>query len=267
MDKQIRFVDLKYLDLLGGLHHLTIPIDNFALKRPFGIDGSSLAGFSSRKDSDLVVIADPKTRSVDPFFEEPTLSFFANIYHPDGSRFEADPRAIIEKAKKKARAYGRPYFQVELEFYIFRRLSVEHWPGGYSVAFESDDSASYHSPLPNDRFSRIRDRISQVLSRLGIPIRYHHHELGPGQQEIELELVPLDRIGDVITLARYVIKNVCATEGLKASFLAKPLSGAPGSGLHIHHLIRKKGSIFGRKRLTRIGRYYLGGLLTHAPAL
>ena len=268
MKKRYSLVDLKYPDLLGRLHHLTVPYAEFNMKKGYGIDGSSIPGFLERESSDLLIFADPKTEFVDPFFDEPTISYFGRICYPDGARSPADPRLILEKAKRLVKRLGQAYFLPEFEFYLFTRLQVERWQGGMSISFETDEKGSYHSVPPEDRYLQVRNEITRILNGLGVPVRYHHHEIGGGQQEIELKMTPIDRVGDDIILTRYVIANVARRNGLVASFMAKPLADQPGSGFHLHHLIRKEGrSIFGRKRLSETGRSYLAGMLYHALSL
>ncbi|HID31756.1 MAG TPA: glutamine synthetase [bacterium (Candidatus Stahlbacteria)] len=268
MRKSFDWVDLKYVDLHGGLHHLTLPYERFSLKEYYGIDGSSIPGFNDRTKSDLMIRADPGTEFIDPFFEKPTLSYLSVVYDPDGKRFDFDPRGVVMKIVQLARRFGDFDIRPELEFYIFRRFGVEHWAGGYSVTLEADDHATYHSSRPVDRYLPIRNEITEVLKGLGIPVRFHHHENGPGQQEIELERRPLTRVCDEIIITRYVISNVCNRHGLSATFLAKPLPGQPGSGLHLHQVLKRgKRSLFGRKTISKTGSFYLGGLLTHTPAL
>lgn len=268
MKKGFAFADLKYVDLLGKLHHLTIPIDRFNIKKGYGIDGSSIPGFTEREQSDLVIVADPRTEFVDPFFDDPTISYFADIYLPDGRRLPADPRFILERAVKLCRRLGQAYFLPEFEFYLFSRLEIEHWQGGMSISHETDDRGSYHSASPDDPHLEIRNRVTNLLKDLGIRVRYHHHEIGQGQQEVELVMTPINKVCDDIVLARYAIGNIARRNGLTACFLAKPLADQSGSGFHLHHTIKKKGrSIFGKKAISKIGRQYLAGILAHARAL
>ncbi len=295
-EHRIEFVDLMYTDLLGSWHHLTLPAARFderLLGRGVGVDGSSVVGFRATKAGDMVLVPDVSSHFVSPFAEHPTLCVLGNLMDvgaQDG--FPRDPRFVARKAERLLAA-ERPgessLWLPELEFFLFDSVVVWGQTGqaGYRITSTeagvvvgeamvpavSSRGKRYHAAAPEDRFADVRSEMCRVIASLGIPVKYHHHEVGfAGQVEIELAFMPLERAGDAVALAKWVIRSVAEQYGLFATFMPKPLFGEPGSGLHFHqYLLRDGRSVFhdptGPGPLSEVGRCYVGGLLRHGRAL
>ena len=296
---RVEFVDLKFCDLLGAWHHLTIPVS--ALKDELfqtgvGVDGSSLAGFSSIERGDMILMPDPSTAFIDPFFERPTLSLLGDFmlsedtivgYSRDPRRVARDSEKFLAQTLKGAQVILGP----EFEFYIFDRVNFNQGPDSAFYTLDSaeapwqasDDEENlgfkipykkgYHVGPPQDRTYNLRNSICSMLKNVGIELKYHHHEVGGGgQHEIEVNFAPLLDMADKSLLVKYMVKNEVFRQNKSATFMPKPLFNEPGSGLHVHqYLADKNGSLFfdakGPVRFSQLGRYYIGGMLKHVDSL
>ncbi len=280
-DKKIEYVDIKYIDLIGGLHHITFPVDRFpvSVEKGVGFDSSTLPGFKGVEVGDMVLEPDLRSGFIDPVFCRPTLSFFAGIHDPKtGGRFSRDPRSIGEKAEKnliKELKLSDALFLSEFEFYLFD--SCEYVNNGSTSMYrlglgERTTGSNYHTAPPQDQAGDFRSDLLTLIQGCGIKVKYHHHEVGQAQQELELELAPLLKTADAIMLVKYLVKNWASKIGKTATFIPMPVPGMPGNGLHIHEYFIKQGrSFFGDEKakdlVSTAGRYYIGGLLAHARAL
>ena len=296
---RVEFVDLKFSDLQGAWHHLTIPVS--ALKEELfqtgvGIDGSSLPGFSSIERGDMILLPDPSTAFVDPFFESPTLSMIGDImlsedtivsYSRDPRRVARDSEKLLAQTLKGVQVILGP----EFEFYIFDKVNFHQGPDSAFYTLDaaeapwqaSDDEENlgfkipykkgYHVGPPQDRTYNLRNSICSMLKNVGIELKYHHHEVGGGgQHEIEVKFAPLLAMADMSLLVKYIVKNEAFRQHKSATFMPKPLFNEPGSGLHVHqYLADKNGSLFfdanGPAKFSQLGRYYLGGVLKHVDSL
>ncbi len=297
-DEKYEFVDFKFTDMKGGWRHITIPAENFTEKTyidGIGIDGSSI-GFLSVKAGDMIIIPDPSFNFIDPFWDSPTISVMANICEVNPTEpHPRDPRFTAVKAVKRLKKLFpnlESYMGPEFEFYLFDEVRYAQSPnhGFYYLDAEEaewnsgDDSDlnlghkirykdGYHAAPPQDKTYEIRAYICRLFSEAGIHVKYHHHEVGgASQQEIETAFSPLLEMADKSQLAKYIIKNSATRFGKSASFMPKPLFMEPGSGLHVHQFLAKEGkSVFYNENmplhLSEVARFYLGGLLKHAPAL
>lgn len=291
--EKIEFIDLKYIGLLGSLHHITIPAQRLkqVLKEGVGIDGSSIPGFKGIKKCDMNIFPDFGYWFVDPFFDRRTMSVLCRAYYPSNREsFEKDPQHAVLRFGEYLGSRGyQVFFLPELEFYLFNQVDFGEAPGtsffkviaresmpdgefrteGYSIK----KKGGYHTCPPFDRTHNFRNELTRILADCGIRVKYHHHEVGPaGQVEIELVFNDAKKTSDYITIAKYLIKNAARKFGWTATFMPKPLYGEPGSGLHLHHYLVKNGEpvFFNKKdvgRLSRFGESYVAGLLEHAPAL
>ncbi|HWO57509.1 MAG TPA: type I glutamate--ammonia ligase [bacterium] len=293
------FLDLKFCDLSGSWHHVTLPIASLGkglFESGVGVDGSSMPGFASIERGDMILLPDPATAFMDPFFERPTLSLIGDImesgaaitpYSRNPRRVASDAEAYLRKTVKGADAILGP----EFEFYVFDRVDFsqrpEHafyelhaneaiWNAGVeeeSLAYRIPYKRGYHVAPPLDRTFNLRSEIAVLMAAAGIGMKYHHHEVGgAGQHEIEIEFSPLLKAADQTLLVKYIIKNQCFRLHKSATFMPKPLFNEPGSGLHVHqYLADAKGSLFydakSPSRLSRLGLHYVGGLLAHADSL
>jgi glutamine synthetase len=291
----VEAVDLKYCDLRGQWHHITVPSSQFReklLSRGIGFDGSSV-GLKSVKAGDMVIVPDLSTGFMDPFWDSPVLSFICTILTADSREsFENDPRNIANRAETYMRDAGiasGSMWGPEFEFYVFDQVVYEnfmHKAGYMLVSEEADWSSSvetrnasipqhggYHVAPPKDRFHNLRNEIVSHLENIGVPVKYHHHEVGSaGQMEIETALMGVQKAGDVILMIKYVTKMSAQKHGKAATFMPKPLYGEAGNGMHFHQkLIKDTVNLFhdpaGYACLSEQARFYIGGLLYHGPAV
>ncbi|MEO0082204.1 MAG: type I glutamate--ammonia ligase [candidate division WOR-3 bacterium] len=303
--KGIKFLDLRYPDLPGRLRHVTVPIERLSsvLKDGVGFDSSSVAGFRTVEAGDMVLKPDLDTVVLDPFCQQPTLSCFAGIYDPGtGKRYVRDPRHILQQAVAAlSRASGADQVMVrpEFEFYLFNK--AEFWTDAASAVYrveteelKHDDHTgltlfkgpAYHVAPPFDRSSDFRSELALLTQGCGIPVKYHHHEGGRfSQVELEPGYLPVVQAADGIMLVKYLVRNLALRYGKTATFMPKPIYGEPGSGMHLHIYLAKKGrntaddkqqpagavSLFGDERnkgkLSKLAMHFIGGILMHAPSL
>jgi len=301
LEKDLKFLDLKYSDLTGRLRHVTLPVEQLehAVKEGVGFDSSAVAGFRTVDAGDMLLKPDLDSAFVDPFAQEPTVSCFAEIYETDGRRrYERDPRAILQRAitalKKETHA-DEVMVRPEFEFYLFNK--AEFWTDQSSAVYriETDElrhddpsgfslfkGPAYHVAPPFDRSSDFRSELSLLMSRCGVPVKYHHHEGGRcSQVEVEPVFLPAMRSADGIMLSKYLVRNLAFKYDKSATFMPKPIFGEAGSGMHLHMFLQRRGavgtehgadvSLFGDEngaaKLSKLALYYIGGILNHAPSL
>jgi len=291
----VQMIDFKFTDLWGRWRHLTIPQSRFTptlMEAGVGFDGSAV-GLKSVKAGDMVLVPDLSTGFMDPFWDAPTLSFICTTLEADTKAiFDNDPRNIARRAEEHLIESGiadRSLWGPEFEFYVFDTVTYENEMNraGYSV--ESSEATwrssagghghyiplhgGYHAIPPKDALYNLRTEMSLHLQAMGVPIKYHHHEVGgPGQCEIETPLMGLLQAGDATMIVKYVAKMTAHRHGQTATFMPKPLYGEAGSGMHFHqHLFKGNRNVFydpeGYGLLSQPALYYIGGLLHHGPAL
>lgn len=294
-DYHVEMVDLKFCDLWGRWHHLTIPSSQFLpdlMEKGIGFDGSAV-GLKSVKAGDMVLVPDLGTAFMDPFWDEPTLSFICITLEADThATFENDPRNIAIRAEEYLKSTGiadESRWGPEFEFYIFDSVSYEYGVNRASYHILSSEAdwnsaqgghghyiplhGGYHAIPPKDQLYKIRTEMVRHLEKMGVPVKYHHHEVGgPGQSEIETPMMGLIQAGDATMIIKYVTKMTAHAHGQTATFMPKPLYGEAGSGMHFHqHLFKKGRNVFYDSRgygcLSQEALYYIGGLLHHGPAL
>jgi len=295
----VKVVDLRFTDLFGMWRHFSIPVSAFTesvFEDGVGFDGSSIRGFQEIHESDMLLIPDPSTAFVDPFLEVPTLVLICDVYDPiTRERYSRDPRYIAQKAEKFLLSTGiadKSYWGAEAEFFIFNdvRYAVSEnfcyyfvdsregiWNSGReerpNLAHKLRYREGYFPVPPSDTFQDIRSEIMLTLEKIGIQCEVHHHEVATGGQgEVDLHYDTLTQTADKLMILKYVVKMVARKYNMTATFMPKPLSGDNGSGMHTHQsLWRRNENLFyderGYAQLSSIARYYIGGLLKHAPAL
>jgi glutamine synthetase len=292
---EVRMIDLKFVDLWGRWHHVTLSASEFLpdlMESGVGFDGSSV-GLKSVKSGDMALIPDLKTGFMDPFCSLPTLSFICSTVEADTkSDFVRDPRQIANRAEAALINSGIADCSVwgpEFEFYVFDAAYFENDIHTASYRFESSEAGwnsaesgggyyipkhgGYHAIPPKDKLFELRSSIVAALENANVPVKYHHHEVGgPGQCEIETPLMGLMRSADASMLVKYFAKMSAERCGQTVTFLPKPLFGEAGSGMHFHQLLFKnKVNLFYEKNdrylLSPSAYYYIGGLLKHAPAV
>jgi glutamine synthetase len=299
-EKEIRFLDLKFVDLFGGLQHLTIPsevVDEKSLEFGLGFDGSSVRGFRAINEADMLLRPDPSTVFLDPFFDSPTLSVFGDIIDPLAYEpYLRDPRGVAQRAERLVRSLGIAEvanFGPEVEFFIVDEVRFDQTTqhGFYFInaegAFWNTDGGKdgkgsgyrlpkkrgYFAAPPGDRYANLRSKISEVLRTAGIQTELHHHEVGaPGQSEIGFRFGPLTQQADRVIKYKYVVKNTAQRYGKLVTFMPKPLFEEAGSGMHVNLSLFKNGkNLFyehgGYGDLSQLAIHFIGGLLRHAPAL
>jgi len=294
----VEMVDLRFADVSGAWHHVTIPLDRFderVMTRGVPFDGSSL-GFKSVSSGDMALLPDLSTALYDPFGGQGTVGVICNVVEADtGERYANDPRWVAERAEKLLAEDGiadGSLWGPEFEFYIFDKIV---YVNDINVAYYRIDSeeadwntgaeegrnlggkiphhAGYHAMPPLDRHYGVRNEMAIRIGQAGIPVRYHHHEVGgPGQSEIEIGLLPLVRAADATLLVKYITKMVARQAQKTVTYMPKPLFNEAGSGMHFHQLlIQGDRSLFWAEgeyaNLSRLARQYIGGLLVHGRAL
>jgi glutamine synthetase len=292
---EYRMVDLKFSDLWGRWHHVTIPASQFTetmMRDGVGFDGSSV-GLKSVKSGDMVLLPDLPTGFVDTFWEVPTLSFICSAFEADTKEpFAFDPRNIARRAEAFLNSTGiadESVWGPEYEFYVFDNVEIENGVNMASYRLNSAEAdwnsptgrhghhiplhGGYHAIAPKDRLYNLRSEMCLELEGMGVPVKYHHHEVGgPGQCEIETPLMGILDAGDATQKVKYVSKNVAMRHNQSVTFMPKPLFGEAGSGMHFHQLLRKAGrNVFYNKEgygsLSQEALWYIGGILKHGPAL
>jgi len=298
-DQGIKFVDFRFSDLLGQWQHFSVPLSELTetlFAEGVGFDGSSIRGFQQIHESDMLLFPDPRTAFVDPVLEVPTLSLVCDVGDPvTKAKYSRDPRYVARKAEEYLKASGiadTSYWGPELEFYIFNSIrygqginegfyhidSAEGiWNSGQNgtpnLGFRPRVKEGYFPCPPVDQMQDVRSRISMALQEAGIDVEVHHHEVGTaGQTEIDIRYDSMVSMADKVLVFKYIVKNVCRREGLVANFMPKPLFGDNGSGMHTHQSLWKDGvPLFydrqGYALLSDLARWYIGGLLAHAPAV
>jgi glutamine synthetase len=297
--KDVKYVDFRFMDLPGIWQHITTPVkifDEDIFKDGKGFDGSSIRGFKAIDESDMLLIPDPTTAFIDPFFEVATLVLICNVIDPvTRQTFSRDARYVAQKAEQYLKSTGLgdiSYWGPEAEFFIFNDMkfdqtmnsgyySIDSTEGlwntgrdeGPNLAYKIRNKEGYFPTPPMDSQQDIRSEMTSVMQEIGIPIETHHHEVATaGQAEIDMIFDSLVVMADKLTKYKYVVKNVARRHNMVATFMPKPLFGDNGSGMHVHQSIWKgsTNTFFDEKGyagLSQNALYYIGGLIKHAPAL
>ncbi len=297
-EKNIVFVDLRFMDFPGLQQHFTFPvseIDEDVFESGIGFDGSSIRGWQSIHESDMLVLPDPRTAFVDPFSTIPTLVLYCNILDPiTKERYTRDPRNIAQKAENYLLSTGLAdtcYLGPEAEFFIFDDIRYDQTPYSCYYFIDSDEGIwnsgrdekpnlgyklrykeGYFPIPPSDATHNIRSEMVKLMLDCGIQVECHHHEVATGgQAEIDMRYAPLTQMADQLTLYKYIIKNVAKKNGKTVTFMPKPLFADNGSGMHCHISLWKGGKpLFAGNKyagLSQEALWFIGGLLKHAPAL
>ena len=298
-DDEIRFLDLKFVDLVGTLQHLTVPtdvVDEGTFQQGFSFDGSSVRGFQKISESDMLLMPDPNSVFRDPFYEDATLSVFCDIVDPVRRvPYLRDPRGIARRAERLVRSLGLAddvNFGPEIEFFIFDDVrfdqatqhgyyflnsSAAFWSAGEGsgrgLGHQAARKQAYFAAPPVDQYHNLRSKISNVLQLAGLQIELHHHEVAAaGQCEIGFRFGPLLLQADAAIKYKYIVKNIVDRFEKTATFMPKPLLQENGSGMHMNVSMWKGGrNLFyeagGYADLSRFALQFIAGLLEHAPAL
>ncbi len=296
-ENDAQFVEIRFTDLLGTWQHFTVPVDHFdhdKFEDGLAFDGSSIRGFQAINESDMLLIPDPTTLFMDPFTDAPTAVVICNIEDPlTRQPYGKDPRFTAIKAEQYLKSTGigdTVYFGPEAEFFVFDSLRYSTKPEDTFVKIESDEAhwnsgsesgtgytikpkGGYFPCAPVDKLQDLRSLMALKMQDVGINVEMHHHEVATaGQCEIDMRFDTLVKMADQVMKYKYVVKNTAYQQGFFATFMPKPLFGDNGSGMHCHQSIWKNGDPTfydeaGYAGLSDNARWYIGGILKHAPAL
>ncbi|HWH26961.1 MAG TPA: glutamine synthetase family protein [Pseudolysinimonas sp.] len=270
-ERGVKFVRLWFTDVVGQLKSVALaPAEvEGAFSEGVGFDGSAIEGLTRSYEADVLAHPDPTTFQILPWRGEidPTARMFCDITTPDGQPATADPRNVLKRALAKAADLGFSFYtHPEIEFYLLNSPKL--------VNGQPDpvDNAGYFDNVPGGSANDFRRRSVRMLEDLGISVEFSHHEAGPGQNEIDLRYADALTMADNIMTFRTVIKEVAIEQGVYATFMPKPISGKPGSGMHTHmSLFEGDTNAFfdaaGEYQLSKIGRQFVAGLLRHAPEI
>jgi glutamine synthetase, type I len=268
-ERDIRFVRLWFTDVLGTLKSVSVaPAElEAAFDEGIGFDGSAIEGFSRVHESDMVAMPDPTTFQVFPFEgggSGESARMFCDVLQPDGSASWADPRHVLRRALSKAAEKGFTFYtHPEIEFYLLESLPPD---GAVPVPV---DTGGYFDHTTHAVARDFRRQAVLALERIGISVEFSHHEVAPGQQEIDLRYADALATADNIMTFRHVVKEVALSQGVQASFMPKPFTDQPGSGMHTHlSLFEGERNAFhdpgDPMKLSKVARAFIAGLLTHA---
>lgn len=270
-ERGIKFIRLWFTDVVGTLKSVAIaPAEvEGAFAEGLGFDGSAIEGFTRAYEADMLAHPDPTTFQILPWRGEidPTARMFCDITTPDGQPAASDPRNVLKRSLAKAADRGFTFYtHPEIEFYLLKSSKLK---GG---KVEPVDSAGFFDNVPGGTAHDFRRRSVRMLEDLGISVEFSHHEAGPGQNEIDLRYADALTTADNIMTFRTVIKEVAIEQGVYATFMPKPMSGHPGSGMHTHmSLFEGDANAFfdagGHYQLSKIGKQFVAGLLRHAPEI
>ena len=296
---KVEIIDFKFVDVPGLWQHFSISTSELTedlFEEGIGFDGSSIRGFQTIDESDMLLIPDPTTAFLDPFTQHPTLSLICNVRDPiTGKAYSRDPRYIAQKAEKYLKSTGiaeTSYWGPEIEFYIFDNIRFDQsynfgyyyidseegfWNSGDgtkpNLGYKPRYKEGYFPVAPMDHLQDIRSEMLRTLEKLGVVMEIHHHEVGTaGQTEMDMRYTTLTKMADQVLTYKYVIKNVARKYGKTATTMPKPIFMDNGSGMHTHQSLWKGGkNLFYDKKgyalISQTAKYYIGGLLKHAYAL
>lgn len=298
-EKDVRYVDLRFTDSRGKEQHVSLPatiIDEDFFEQGKMFDGSSIAGWKGINESDMILMPDPTTAVLDPFFDDTTLILRCDIVEPTTMQgYERDPRSIAKRAEEYLKSTGiadTAYFGPEPEFFIFDDVRWASEMKGAFYEVDSDESSwnsekvfeggnighrpsvkgGYFPVPPVDSLQNIRSAMCQTMEEMGVPTEVHHHEVGTaGQCEIGTRFNTLVKRADMNQILKYVVHNVAHNYKKTATFMPKPLVGDNGNGMHVHQSLVKNGeNLFAGDQyggLSEAALFYIGGVIKHAKAI
>ena len=298
-DNDVRYVDFRFTDTRGKEQHVTVPastIDEGLFETGKMFDGSSISGWKGINESDMILMPDPDSAVMDPFFSDPTLNLRCDILEPSTMEgYVRDPRSVAKRAEAYLNSTGigdTAYFGPEPEFFVFDDVRWTNEMSGAAFHIDSDEASwntykffeegnighrpgvkgGYFPVPPVDSLQDVRSAMCQVLEEMGVATEVHHHEVGTaGQCEIGTRFNTLTVRADWNQILKYVVHNVAHNYGKTATFMPKPLVGDNGNGMHVHQSIFKGGdNLFAGDKygnLSDTALYYIGGILKHAQAI
>ncbi len=297
-EHRARMVDFKFVDFPGVWQHFSVPVselDESAFENGFGFDGSSIRGWQPIHNSDMLIIPDAATATMDPFMAEKTLSLICNIVDPITKEpYSRDPRYIAQKAEAYLASTGladTAFFGPEAEFFIFDHIAfdqsanegfyrIDSSEGRWNSGLDSEQNLGYkprykegYFPVaPTDSQQDLRTEMVLEMEKIGIHVECQHHEVATaGQAEIDMRFAPLVESGDKLLWFKYIVKNVARRHNKTVTFMPKPLFDDNGSGMHTHVSLWKGDTpLFAGDRyggMSEMALHFIGGILKHAGAL
>ncbi len=302
-DEGVEMIDIRFCDLPGVMQHFTVPAGAFGkevFEEGLAFDGSSIRGFQKIHESDMALLPDPTTAFIDPFRKAKTLCVTFFVHDPITKEpYSRDPRNIARKAEAYLASTGvgdTAFFAPEAEFYIFDAVRfetkenagyyhIDSEAGAWNTGNEQESDGrpnrgykvkykgGYFPVTPVDHFADLRDVMVKNLEMVGLSVERAHHEVGTaGQAEINYRFNTMLAAADEVMKFKYIIKNTAWDAGKTVTFMPKPIFGDNGSGMHVHQSLWTDGKpLFydenGYGGLSDIARWYIGGLLKHAPSL
>ncbi|WP_417309528.1 type I glutamate--ammonia ligase [Devosia sp.] len=297
-DEDIKYLDLRFCDIRGKMQHVTLDVsvvDEDLFEEGTMFDGSSIAGWKAINESDMVLMPDPDSAFIDPFYGSATMSINCDILEPlTYQPYNRDPRTTAKKAEAYVKELGlgdSVFFGPEPEFFLFD--DVRYSTSTYKVGFEVDSSelpsntdSEYESgntghhiglkkgyfPVPPlDSAQDIRGEMLAAMGSMGVPIEKHHHEVASAQHELGIKFSPIIKAADSVQIYKYAVQQVAQAYGKTATFMPKPVYGDNGSGMHCHQSIWKDGKpLFAGDQyagLSEEALFYIGGIIKHAKAI
>jgi glutamine synthetase len=297
-DNDVKYVDLRFTDPRGKWQHVTFDVsmiteDTFAEGEMF--DGSSIAGWKAINESDMMLMPDPATACIDPFFAETTLVLTCDVLEPTtGEPYNRDPRGIAKKAEGLVKAWGigdTVYFGPEAEFFVFDdvrfradpyntgfKLDSMEFPTNADTVYEGGNlghrigiKKGYFPVPPQDSAQDMRSEMLGAMSRMGAKVEKHHHEVASAQHELGLKFAPMTYMADTMQIYKYCVHQVANIYGKTATFMPKPIYGDNGSGMHCHQSIWRDGKpLFAGNKYSDLSDeclWYIGGVIKHAKAI
>jgi len=283
----IDYLSMLVVDIHGAIRSVSLPqayLSEKVLKDGIGFDASNF-GYAQVHKSDMVAIPDLSTAFIEEKDGFKILHAFCDVWTTDGDLFDQYPRSVAKKAMQYLRESGigeDAKMLVELEFYVFDDVHYSTTTAHSYYYVESSEgigdsyedsprfglSKGYHRLSPDDKYGQLRNEVVRAMELAGIPVKYHHHEVGAAQLEIELNFISLVSAGDAVVLSKWIIRSIAQELGLYVTFMPKPMYKIAGNGMHVHQFVEKNGkSIFPGDELyglSRAGLQYTAGLLSHA---
>ena len=297
-EHDVKFVDFRFTDPRGKWQHTAqyvSTIDEDALTDGIMFDGSSIAGWKVINESDMTLVPDLATATMDPFSAQPTLILVCDVIEPStGQPYTRDPRSVARRAEHYMASLGigdRAVFGPEAEFFVFddvrmrsdmnvQYYEVDSEEGPYNSGKAYEDGNMGHRPAvkggyfpvpPVDAGADLRSEMLTTMAEMGVVVEKHHHEVAPSQHELGVKFDEIVRCGDFLQIYKYCVQMVAHSYGKTATFMPKPVKGDNGSGMHVHQSIWKEGQpIFGGSSyadLSETALYYIGGIIKHARTL
>lgn len=294
-EQEVKFLDFRFTDLEGKWHHITKTAEDFSEKDIISFDGSSIKGWRSVENSDMLLKPDFSSFFLDPFSVQETIIIICDVYDIlTGKPYTNDPRSIAKLAEKyflETAIGDAVYFGPEPEFFIFDNVKYQTSDSGSFYKLDTSEGSEqsgieiengnlghrvgkkggYLPTTPQDHLFDIRSEMVSVMKEIGIEANLHHHEVAAGQCEIGFKFDLLTKTADNTQKYKYVVKNVATSFGKTATFMPKPIYGDNGSGMHVHQSIWKnnKNTFAGKSYsgLSETALFYIGGIMKHAEAL